>query len=139
MVIEVESVCLQLCSAKLVPHTYEKIQRINSTTGTSKHQVPSPITREDFQIGSLKPAPYSIDDIWRAIVDHIDRTEYTIEQKEGLSRFKHYGPCRFSEPEILKTYGNFSAFLTTPSSTAFLTGFCSLEPIARHIFASDMR
>jgi hypothetical protein len=108
-------------------HTILQSKEMDTKTTRPKEHIPPPITREDFQIGHLKPCAYSVESISEAIVDHLKRTEYTAKQKQGIDRFKHHGTFSLSDPQNIDDIWKFFSIFNDVFFNGVLTGYCDIE------------
>ena len=73
---------------------------MSASEAKRKHNTP-PIDIEDFRPGYLKPQSYSTEDISKAIINLVSRSEETFTERQlrGKQKLKANGSWSLSEPE----------------------------------------
>jgi hypothetical protein len=93
-----------------------------------KH-VPPRITREDFEVGRMKPASYAFEDIAAAVIDHVSRPrkEWTPRRLEAMKRYKYHGSWNLARPENDEDLRKFFDIFNDVYFNGVLAGHCKLE------------
>ena len=92
----------------------------------------SPIPLEEFQVGFLKPASYSEEDIADVMVKHLNRKpeDITTRQKEGLARFKYNGSWSLAKTENLGDLEKFFDIFNDVYFNGVLTGYARINRLS---------
>ncbi|KUJ13228.1 uncharacterized protein LY89DRAFT_721287 [Mollisia scopiformis] len=95
---------------------------------TTPNHIPPPISRDTFQAGSMKPHTYSMTAIRDAIIDHLNRSEdeLTERQRLALERYKYQGSWNMSQPTSLENLTKFYNFFNDIFFNGILTGYCKI-------------
>ncbi|CZR58073.1 uncharacterized protein PAC_07963 [Phialocephala subalpina] len=89
---------------------------------------PQPLLQEDFRHGYLKPMSYSMEDVSKAVVNHLNvqSSEHNLTpiQKSALERYRYGGTWNLGQPNSTQ---NIKKFFNEVYFNGILTGFGSLE------------
>ncbi|KAN0090520.1 hypothetical protein V8E51_019099 [Hyaloscypha variabilis] len=99
---------------------------------TMREHKTSPIPLEEFQVGFLKPASYSEEDIADVMVKHLNRKpeDITTRQKEGLARFKYNGSWSLAKTENLEDLEKFFDIFNDVYFNGVLTGYARINRLS---------
>jgi hypothetical protein len=92
---------------------------------------PQPLLQEDFRHGCLKLMSYSMEDVSKAVVNHlsVQSSEHNLTpiQKSALERYRYGGTWNLGQPNSTQNIKKFFDFFNEVYFNGILTGFGSLE------------
>lgn len=98
--------------------------------------VPPPISKEDFELGRMKPLSYSPEAIAAAISEFnpdcsqfCELEKLAPRQQKAVQRFRRYGTWNLGDPHNLDDIKNYFEIFNDGYFNGVLTGYCTLDLI----------